>query len=170
MTQVWRAVDWLLWPGVVLLIIAATMALVGSRNSLSGRVQRLRRSLPIVLLVTSVVIFLGAALTPSPLRDPTRPFELVPFSASSLTDTEIVLNYVAFAWMAGLARLASRRTGVALSVLALPVAVEVAQFTLGWGRVASATDVVVGLLGAVSGLLVVEGLMRHRRRRLRLSG
>jgi hypothetical protein len=167
--QVGRAVDWLVGPGAVLLLVTLVVTSVRVRRSPHGWSQQLRRDLPVLVLTLSVVVFLLAALAPSPLRDPPRPVELVPFSRSSGTDAEILLNYLAFAWLAALNRLFGTRTAVTVTVLVLPVAVEVAQFAVGWGRVASATDVVVGLLGVVSGL-VAASLLLHLHHRPRRAG
>lgn len=159
MTQILRAIDWMFWPLAVLgvFVLGLVLLVLVFRPTYKKVVYR-------IIWAVSLVVFLSAALSPSPLSDPARPINLVPFASGAGTTTEIALNLLAFVWVGSLARL-SQHQALVLVTLATPFTVELLQFVLGWGRVASTTDLIVGTAGAIAGAFVTARVVAGRGRR-----
>lgn len=168
MVQAWRSFSWML-PLLAVLIIIVLIALAVT-------VRKTNRELWTTIFIDRAIggllficLFGLLLVTLSPGHGVTeRVFVLSPLQASALgTPAQIVLNAVLFMPVGFLTTLRWRRFAahrVLATSFSVPLGVELLQYLLGIGRIASTADLFLGVAGIIVGGLIALAPRRLLRR------
>lgn len=163
MVQLWRSFGWVL--PIVVVGSVVTVGAVAWRVAASPgeRREHAERALTSALLAIYGTALALVTLTPGHLPE-RRPVALVPWGATGIASPlQAVMNLLLLVPLGILIPLRwptmAHRTRVLL-VVAVPIAIELAQFALGVSRVASTSDALLNALGGLLGLGLVAVVRR----------